>query len=268
MSATNVTFTRCHRVENALESDANIRHMLGPKEHTIYKPPNNTPVKFCAEVLGIAQAIKDQKLDINELTQRQITAIAIPLLIARQDGTPLPKFVLDAPVAEPEPPAPKPKVAVVKPKPKPKPKTKPKTKEKPKVKPPAAEKAAAHDGKPAKTPAPAPPPKGRIEAPQAEIGQTREQVAKLFNEPPLPAPNLETVAPGTKGQLPFVWGVGVNSLFRCALTLLEAHGMKDSDFYKRAEQLALDVDKVTVLPRQIHAKENSNSNSNSRNATA
>lgn len=264
MSVSNVTYMRYHKVEKALEADRTLRQMLGPKEHTMYKPPNNVPCKFCEEVVSITQQIHDKGFDASSMTNREIMAHAIPYMLDRQAGKPLPKPKLE-PEAAPKPKVVKPKVPV--------------RRRSPRVngtKTLAAADAPKRTSRPkagatteiTNPPVAALPPVPPVPPVVTPAQHFEEKACEPLSavDAPLPPPVLDTLRTAPIGKLPYVYGVTINTLQLSCLQVLEGVGLKDSALHKRISDISDEVTKITVIPRPTHAKESSNSAS--RNSPA
>jgi hypothetical protein len=254
-----ITAMRADRIEKTLSADPAARRVLGPKTHTICTPSKGER-KYCAEVIAVAQAIDEAGEDASKLTIHQIRNFAMPIILAKMQGKPLPtirpEFLASASAAV-EPPA-KPK--------------KPAKKETLPPKMEAADAVASRRKKPepkAATPAKARLPKAEPEPkpepepepePESLEGEAEPAVpsAKPLRQPEpraeKPEPKepkvraAEPVEESNRDKLPYVVGVAASTLVISAMNLLEQYDKKDLDAYRTLDTALTQVTKITHIP--------------------
>jgi outer membrane biosynthesis protein TonB len=247
-----ITAMRADRIEKTLAADPATSRVLGPKTHTICTFKGDR--KYCAEVIAVAQAIDEAGEDASKLTIRQIRNFAMPILMAKAQGKPLPpirpEFLAPA-VAEAAQPAKAKKPAPAKKKEPLLPKSDAADAVAPRRKKPEPKAEAAAKAKPPKAePKPEPEPEsleGEAEPmvpPARPIRQPESKPDKL--EPK--AKVIESAEESSRTKLPYVVGVAVSTLLISAINLLEQYDKKDVEAYRLIDKAITDITKITHIP--------------------
>jgi hypothetical protein len=251
-----ITAMRADRIEKTLAADPAASRVLGPKTHTICT--NKGDRKYCAEVIAVAQAIDEAGEDASKLTIRQIRNFAMPILMAKMQGKPLPPIRPEflAPAADAEQPA-----KAKKPAPAKKESLPPKSdaadavaprrkKPEPKVETAAKAKPPKAEPKPEPEPDPEPEPESLEGEAEPSVPPARP-IRQPEPKPEKPEPKarvVESTEESSRTKLPYVVGVAVSTLLISAINLLEQYDKKDVEAYRLVDKAITDITKITHIP--------------------